>query len=205
MAQFKRGDFSTCVASRPGRPKTVTTPEIIDQIQELILEDRRISTKSIAEQLSISRERVGSIIHEDLNMRKLSAKWGPKLPERGSETSTVSVWTWTKKLLAYILRVDHRHPAGLDYPPRFSTLAPTETVSDPLDYGTPRSISLANTTTPLSSGLCGFYAPGQVEATPTRQQAPSYRQVSGCHRLAAILKRTFGQSISPSPVLVTFL
>jgi len=56
----------------------VTTPEIIDQIHELILEDRRISAKSIAEQLGISRERVGSIIHEDLDMWKLSAKWVPK-------------------------------------------------------------------------------------------------------------------------------
>jgi len=56
----------------------VTTPEIIDQIHELILEDRRISAKSITEQLGISRERVGSIIHEDLDMRKLSAKWVPK-------------------------------------------------------------------------------------------------------------------------------
>jgi len=49
VAQFKRGDFSTCDAPRPGRTKTVTTPEIIDQIHELILEDRRISAKSIAE------------------------------------------------------------------------------------------------------------------------------------------------------------
>jgi len=30
VAQFKRGDFSTCDASRPGRNKTVTTPDIID-------------------------------------------------------------------------------------------------------------------------------------------------------------------------------
>jgi len=34
-----------------------------------ILEDRRISAKSIAEQLGISREQVGSIIYEDLDMR----------------------------------------------------------------------------------------------------------------------------------------
>jgi len=73
VAKFKRGNFSTCVAPRPGRPKTVITQEIINQIHELILEDRRISAKSIAEQLGISRERVGSIIHEDLDMRKLSA------------------------------------------------------------------------------------------------------------------------------------
>jgi len=78
VAQFKRGEFSTCDAPRPGRPKTMATPEIIDQIHELILEDRRISVKSIAEQLGISREWVGSIVHDDLNMRKLSAKWVPK-------------------------------------------------------------------------------------------------------------------------------
>jgi len=41
VAQFKRGDFSTCDVPRPGRHKRVTTPEIIDQIHELILEDRR--------------------------------------------------------------------------------------------------------------------------------------------------------------------
>jgi len=74
VALFKRGEFSTCDAPRPGRPKTVTTPEITDHIHELILEDRRISAKSIAEQLGITHERLGSIIHEDLDMRKLSAK-----------------------------------------------------------------------------------------------------------------------------------
>jgi len=56
----------------------VTTSEIIDKIKDIILEDRQISAKSIAEQLSISRERVGSIIHEDLDTRKLSTKWVPK-------------------------------------------------------------------------------------------------------------------------------
>ena len=77
VAQFKHGDFSTCDAPRPGRPKTVTMPEIIDQIHELILEDRLILAKSIAEQLGISHKRVRSIIHEDLDMQKLSTKWIP--------------------------------------------------------------------------------------------------------------------------------
>jgi len=54
VAQFKRGDFSTCDVPRPGRPKPATTPEIIDKIHELILEDRRISAKSITEHLGIS-------------------------------------------------------------------------------------------------------------------------------------------------------
>ena len=53
VVQLKRGDFTTCDAPCPGRPKTVTAPGIIEQIHELILEDRRISAKSIAEQLGI--------------------------------------------------------------------------------------------------------------------------------------------------------
>ena len=85
VTQFKCCDFSTCDAPRPGRLKTVTTPDIIDQIHELILEDQRISAKSIAEHLGISRERVGSIIHEDLDMRKLSAKWVPKCLNAGQK------------------------------------------------------------------------------------------------------------------------
>ena len=75
VAQFKRGDFSTCDVPHPGQPRTATTPEIIYQIHEPLLEDSRILAKSIAEQLGIPREQVGSIIHEDLDMRRLSAKW----------------------------------------------------------------------------------------------------------------------------------
>ena len=78
VAQFKHGYFSTCDAPCPGRPKTLNTPAIIDQIHERILEDRWILAKSIAGQLGISHEQVGSIIHEDLDMQKVSAKWVPK-------------------------------------------------------------------------------------------------------------------------------
>jgi predicted HTH transcriptional regulator len=78
VVRFKRGDFSTYVAPRSGRSKTLNTPESFDQIHELIWENRRISAKSIAEQLAISHERVGTMIHEDLNMRNLSEKWVPK-------------------------------------------------------------------------------------------------------------------------------
>ena len=91
VVQFKRDDFSTCVLPRPGRHKTVTTPQIIDRIHELILEDRRISTKSIAEQLGISRGWVGSSIQERFGHAEDLREVGPEIPERGSKTSTVTV------------------------------------------------------------------------------------------------------------------
>ena len=72
LALFKRGDFSTWTTQNSAHP------DIIDQIHKLILEDGRILAKSIAEQLGISRERVESVIHEDLDMRKLSTKWVSK-------------------------------------------------------------------------------------------------------------------------------
>ena len=67
----KCGDFYTFSAPRLGRHKTVTTPEITDQIHELMFEDRKISFKWIGEQVSISLDRVKFIIHEYLYMRNL--------------------------------------------------------------------------------------------------------------------------------------
>ena len=69
--------FKLCLP-RHGWPKIVTTSGVIEEIDELTLEDRRIWVKLIAEQLGLSREGVGSIIHEDLDMRKFSANWVPK-------------------------------------------------------------------------------------------------------------------------------
>ena len=77
-ANFRRGDFDTDDATRSGRPSTVTTPAIVDEVHDLILSDRRISAKKVAETLGISRERVSVIIHDHLNMQKLSAKWVPR-------------------------------------------------------------------------------------------------------------------------------
>ena len=59
-------------------PQQWRPPEMLIKFTSWSWEDRRISAKSTAQQLCTSRERVGSIIHEDLHMRKLSAKWVPK-------------------------------------------------------------------------------------------------------------------------------
>jgi len=98
VAQFKCADFSTCDAPHPGRPKTVTTPKIIHPIREIILEDCWISAKSIAKQLGISHERVWSIIHGDLDMRKLSMKWVPKCLNADQKRQRCQ---WSEKLLEF--------------------------------------------------------------------------------------------------------
>ncbi|GBP09864.1 Histone-lysine N-methyltransferase SETMAR [Eumeta japonica] len=76
---FQQGRESCEDDLRPGRPVTVVTEENVQKIEKLVLADRRIKLWQIAEELQISKERVGEIIHEHMNMRKISAHWVPKM------------------------------------------------------------------------------------------------------------------------------
>ena len=78
-AEFKRGRDSLEDDPRPGRLVTVTTQETIDKIHDMILEDRRRTQRYIATQLGISQEHVHAVIHNELQMTKVSARWVPKL------------------------------------------------------------------------------------------------------------------------------
>lgn len=78
-AEFKRGRTSIFDDERPGRPKEVTTPEMVNKIHGMVIDDRRVKVREIAEALGISRERVENILHEYLGMRKLAARWVPHL------------------------------------------------------------------------------------------------------------------------------
>ena len=80
------------------------------------------------------------------------------------------------------------HPAGLDLAPSFSTLARAKTNGDLLDLCSPRSLSPADPTSPLSSGLREFSTAGQMEGISSNVKASHYRQLSGCPRLATTLR-----------------
>jgi histone-lysine N-methyltransferase SETMAR len=45
----------------------------------MILDDRRMEVREIAETRGNSKERVGYIFHEELDMKKLCARWVPRL------------------------------------------------------------------------------------------------------------------------------
>ncbi|GBP48509.1 Probable malonyl-CoA-acyl carrier protein transacylase, mitochondrial [Eumeta japonica] len=76
---FQQGRESCKDDPRPGRPVTVVTEENVRKIEKLVLADRRIKLWQIAEEMQISKERIGEIIHEHMNMRKISARWVPKM------------------------------------------------------------------------------------------------------------------------------
>jgi hypothetical protein len=78
-AEFKRGCTSLEDDPHEGRPKSATTPGIIEQVHDMVLNDRWMKVREIAETIGISKECVGYITHEELDMQKLCTRWVPHL------------------------------------------------------------------------------------------------------------------------------
>ncbi|XP_050514974.1 protein GVQW3-like [Diabrotica virgifera virgifera] len=70
VAEFKRGRTSLAGDPRQGRPKTVTTPEIVEKIQDMVLENRRVTERDLVEALGISLDSISNILTEVLGFRK---------------------------------------------------------------------------------------------------------------------------------------
>jgi len=62
-----------------GHPIEAATPEIIDKVHDIVLIDRRVKVRDLVEAIGISHGTVISILHEQLGMKKLSARWVPRL------------------------------------------------------------------------------------------------------------------------------
>jgi len=52
----------------------------------MLLDDRRMKVREIAETIGISKERVGYILHEELDMKKICARWMLRLFTAGQNT-----------------------------------------------------------------------------------------------------------------------
>jgi len=61
-------------APRSGRPIEAATPEIIDKVHDIVLTDRQVKVHELVEATGISHGTVISILHEQLGIKKLSAR-----------------------------------------------------------------------------------------------------------------------------------
>ena len=78
-AEFKMARESLEDDPRSGRLSTPTIQENIDRIHQMVMNDRRLTISHLANVISISRERVENILHNELGMSKVSARWMPRL------------------------------------------------------------------------------------------------------------------------------
>ena len=78
IEKFKTGRTSVKHAEGAGRPSTSTSEEKIEQAQQMILANRRITIDEVAQSLQISFGSAQEIIHEILGYNKVSARWVPR-------------------------------------------------------------------------------------------------------------------------------
>ncbi|UYV78701.1 SLIT2 [Cordylochernes scorpioides] len=76
---FSEGREDVNDEERAGRPSTSTTDEKINEVEKMILANRRITVREVAEDLNISIGSCHSIFINDLGMRRVAAKFVQKL------------------------------------------------------------------------------------------------------------------------------
>lgn len=75
--RFKEGKETVEDEPRSGRPSTSRTPNMIQEVREMLARDRRLTLRLMAEELDISKDTVRTIVHEDLGMRKICSHFVP--------------------------------------------------------------------------------------------------------------------------------
>ena len=76
---FSQGREEVNDEERAGRPSTSTTDESIDEVKKIVLVNRRITVRKVAEDLNISIGSCHSIFTTDLGMTRVAEKFVPKL------------------------------------------------------------------------------------------------------------------------------
>ena len=91
--EFKRVPISTRDEPGLGCPVKAATPKIIKKVQDMILNDQRVKMREIFEAIGIYHVIHGTVItiwHEKLTIKKLLARWVPRLLTVGNKRSRVS-------------------------------------------------------------------------------------------------------------------
>ena len=78
FSEFRCGRTSKEIIPSPGRPNEITTPEMINKIHDIVLNNPKVKVHEIVKIISISTEHVVNILHTHLCMRKLCRKWVPR-------------------------------------------------------------------------------------------------------------------------------
>ena len=78
-AGFKRGRDSLEDDPKPCFPADVISQEMIDRVERLVLNNRRIKVAELASECGFSNGSVYTIIRELLGMSKVSARWVPRI------------------------------------------------------------------------------------------------------------------------------
>ena len=92
-SRFKIGRRSFEDDPRPSRPFTSHTEDTVARVREIIRADRRLTIREVAEEVRIAFGTCQKIITEDLRMRRVTAKFVPRLLTAEQKDDRVSICT----------------------------------------------------------------------------------------------------------------
>jgi len=76
---FAEGRQSLDDEPRSGRPSTAVTEESVAAVEKIVMEDRHVTIREIALTMDISTSTAHEILHNRLQLNKISARWVPRL------------------------------------------------------------------------------------------------------------------------------
>jgi hypothetical protein len=101
FSRFKNGNMSIRDLPRTGRPSTSRNEENIEQVRQAINEDRRKVIEQVSEETNMSWSSCQRILTEDLRMRRVSAKFLPRLLTEEQKDNRVNACRYLKEELRY--------------------------------------------------------------------------------------------------------
>lgn len=72
--EFQLAHTSICDEPRPGTRKTAAMEDNVKKVHDIILADRKLNLREIFETMGVSKGHLCHILHETLDMRKLSVR-----------------------------------------------------------------------------------------------------------------------------------
>ena len=79
MAEFKDAERAFEDAPRMGHPSTITADENVEAVEWIVMRDRQISIRRLAEELPIPKTTIHEIMNNHMGMKKICPQWVPKL------------------------------------------------------------------------------------------------------------------------------
>jgi len=95
--RFKEGRMSVGEDSRPGRSSTSTNEDHVERVRGVILGNRRLTVREVADKMGISIGSCHQIFTEKLQRSRVSAKFVPRLLTNDQKEKRVEI---SQKLLA---------------------------------------------------------------------------------------------------------
>jgi len=91
VRQFKERRTSFENKPKEPRPRTSRSEDMIARVEQMVMEDRRLTVKQIAANAVISVGSVDTILNDELKMRKVSARWVPRMLTDKNKASRVAM------------------------------------------------------------------------------------------------------------------